>query len=180
MGNKYYGNGMVVRLTIILFTAGLLSCACGPGAEPGPQSPADQKPAVPDLETLRSRLVLDTEADYQNGGRISRGTFAVPENRWAEGGRMIHLDVVILHALAESPLPDPVFPLAGGPGSDVTRSFRGYARSWVREQRDIVLVSQRGTGGDNRLDCDVNGNDDDLQTYLGPIFTVRIVMPCPR
>jgi pimeloyl-ACP methyl ester carboxylesterase len=169
-------------ITLLLSLAGFTACACGPGGEsiPEPALPVYQKSIQPDLAILQARLALQTEANTSRGGRISTGTFAVPENRFEDGGRLIHLDVIVLHARAASPFPDPYFPLAGGPGQDVTRSVRGYVDFWVRDQRDIVLVSQRGTGGDNRLDCDVNGHDGDLQTYLGPIFTVEDFQACLR
>ncbi len=39
-------------------------------------------------------------------------------------------------------------------------------------------MSQRGTGGDHRLDCSVAGHDDDLQTYLDVLFSVDAFEAC--
>ncbi|MCD6193721.1 MAG: hypothetical protein J7L26_09665 [Candidatus Aminicenantes bacterium] len=61
-------------------------------------------------------MVLETKVEANGQGRISQGTFAVYENRNAQTGKMIHLKVVVLHALSPHPRPDPIFFLAGGPG----------------------------------------------------------------
>lgn len=121
-------------------------------------------------QILRSRLILTTEEDPKIGAKVSRGSFAVYENRNAQTGRMIHLNVVVLHALSPAPRPDPIFFLAGGPGADVTESWKNFQKSIFRQERDIVLVSQRGTGGDNRLDCPEVADDNNLQNYLDPLF----------
>jgi pimeloyl-ACP methyl ester carboxylesterase len=86
-------------------------------------------------------------------GRVSEGTFSVPENRAAPERRTLHLRVLVLHAAAAAPRADPVVYLAGGPGQDATTTARQWAEDWMRQDRDIVLVSQRGTGGSMRLDC---------------------------
>ncbi len=138
-----------------------------------------QKKAAPvDIETLKSRLVLEAEEDEKTGAKTSRGTFAVFEDREAQEGRMIHLDVIVLHATGLEVKPDPVFIFAGGPGSDVIAYTGRFARSWMREQRDIVLVSQRGTGGDNRLDCELAAQDDNLQSYFDPLFKIDTYRAC--
>ncbi|RLE04541.1 MAG: alpha/beta hydrolase [Candidatus Aminicenantes bacterium] len=131
-----------------------------------------------DLEKLQQRLVLETKVEANGQGRISQGTFAVYENRNAQTGKMIHLKVVVLHALSPHPRPDPIFFLAGGPGADVTANAPNLRRSPFRRERDIVLVSQRGTGGDNRLDCPEAANDEDLQSYLGPFFREAVYQKC--
>jgi len=121
-----------------------------------------------DVEVLKSQLDLESEEDPLIGGNISSGTFTVFENRESQEGRTIKLTVVILHAFSETSKPDPFFPLAGGPGADVTQRVNGYKKSWIREERDIVFVSQRGTGGDNRLDCVLAADDlNDLRLALG-------------
>ncbi|MFQ6037882.1 MAG: alpha/beta fold hydrolase, partial [Candidatus Aminicenantales bacterium] len=131
-----------------------------------------------DIAKLKARLSLEREVDPETQTAISRGTFAVFETRNAQKGKMIHLNVVVLHATGPEPRPDPVFFLAGGPGADISQGWKGYRKSWVREDRDIVLVSQRGTGGDNRLDCPKAASDDNLQRYLDPLFDLEIFQDC--
>jgi pimeloyl-ACP methyl ester carboxylesterase len=135
-------------------------------------------PATPNLALLRSRLSLESRVDQQTGLTISQGTFAVPEDRASGRGRLIRLAVVVLRARSATPRPDPVFVFAGGPGADATQSLRGYLNSWQQQDRDIVLVSQRGTGGDNRLGCSFAVDDDNVQGYLDPLFRDDVFKPC--
>ncbi len=100
------------------------------------------------------------------------------ENRETREGRLLSLEVIVLPATGSDPSPDPVFIFAGGPGQDATTMANQWAHHWMRAQRDIVLISQRGTGGDNRLWCDLPGSDADLQGYLEPIFLEETFGPC--
>lgn len=107
------------------------------------------------------------------------GTYTVYENRAARSGRTIDLNIMVLPAGGTNPHPDPVFWLAGGPGLGATRVAGGIRRAWFREERDIVLVDQRGTGESNPLDCDVApGGDDNLQAYLDPAFRAEVFEAC--
>jgi pimeloyl-ACP methyl ester carboxylesterase len=85
------------------------------------------------------------------------GRFAVPENPDEPAGTQIDLAVAVIPAVATRAKPDPLFLLAGGPGQG---AIQGYAPilgafAGIRRERDLVLVDQRGTGGSNRLDCDM-------------------------
>ena len=60
-------------------------------------------------QTTDSRLVLNTTQHELPGGKISRGSYAVFEDREANSGQMIKLDLVILHATGSDPKPDPLF-----------------------------------------------------------------------
>lgn len=114
-----------------------------------------------------------------DGARSYRtGVMRVWENRRAAAGRLISLEVVVLEATGAAPVPDPVFVIAGGPGQNAASMANAWGGHWMREERDIVLVSQRGTGGDNRLWCDTPGSDMDLQAYLGPIFVEDVFRDC--
>lgn len=82
-------------------------------------------------------------------------TLTLPEDRAHPEGRRIGLHIAVLKARASEPKPDPLVFIAGGPGQASTEAFVQEAGAFdrVREQRDILLVDQRGTGGSNRLDC---------------------------
>ena len=123
--------------------------------------------------TRVEQLVL--KSGETSNGKISRGTFTVFENRKARGGRKINLNVVVLHANGNQRQPDPVFFLAGGPGQGAAQLWRGFEDSWMRKNRDIVLVSQRGTDGDNRLQLPKANTKSDLQHYLEPIFDLETI-----
>ena len=140
MGNKKRYLSVVSIVFALLASILLVSCQ-------KKEQAASTKIAPVDIETLKSRLVLETEENAETGAKVSRGTFAVFEDREAQEGRMIHLDVMVLHATGLEVKPDPLFVFAGGPGANVSGYDSGYARSWIREERDLVLVSQRGTGG---------------------------------
>jgi pimeloyl-ACP methyl ester carboxylesterase len=101
-----------------------------------------------------------------------QGTLEVFEDRQAKRGRKISLYIVVLPATGEHPAPDPVFFLHGGPGAAATTAASRYAGSWIRRDRDIVLVDQRGTGRSNPLRVALPGDDDNLQGYLDPIFQI--------
>lgn len=82
------------------------------------------------------------------GARAECGTYSVYEDRQARTGRKIDLRVAVIRAKNANPTPDPMFYLAGGPGdSAFMRWGLGIAAfDRLHEQRDWVLVEQRGTG----------------------------------
>jgi pimeloyl-ACP methyl ester carboxylesterase len=115
--------------------------------------------------------IPDTEAEARCG------TYTVWENRALAAGRTIDINIIVIPALSESPRPDPIVPLSGGPGGAATTGVRGWARSSFRRDRDIVLVDQRGTGKSNPLYCQV-AVEGDLQSYLDPAFTAEKFARC--
>ena len=123
-------------------------------------------------------LDLQDKQYGKTGEMVRAGVMRVWEDRDAGAGRLISLEVIVLPARSEDPRPDPVFVFSGGPGQKATSGIGQWAGHWMREDRDIVLVSQRGTGGDNRLWCELPGSDDDLQGYLEPIFKEETFLPC--
>jgi pimeloyl-ACP methyl ester carboxylesterase len=120
------------------FLVGLLHC-----------SPADAKPA---LEPCR---ISDVDGLVSLAARCGRLT--VPEDPADPEGKKIELAIAVVPAIANQAKPDPVFLLAGGPGQGAIEAYAAELRVYagIRRERDIVLVDQRGTGGSNRLDCDM-------------------------
>lgn len=88
------------------------------------------------------------------------GTVRVAENPDKPGGRSIELFVARVPAISLNKKPDPLFLIAGGPGTSAVDLYTSSAGPFerVRRDRDIILVDQRGTGRSHRLDCDY-GND---------------------
>jgi pimeloyl-ACP methyl ester carboxylesterase len=107
------------------------------------------------------------------------GTFEVFENRATRKGRKISLKVVVLRATGANRSPDPFFYIPGGPGSSATEDAPGVAQAFakIREQRDLVFVDQRGTGGSNPLNCTLFDSSDP-QSYLGYFFPLADVKKC--
>ena len=93
------------------------------------------------------------------------GTLRVFENRDTKQGRQIDLNIVVLPALSSDPKPDPFVFLAGGPGqgaAQMAKQLREAFRQIIND-RDIVLVDQRGTGKSNPLNC--IDEDDSLKAF---------------
>jgi pimeloyl-ACP methyl ester carboxylesterase len=106
------------------------------------------------------------------------GRYEVYEDRAAGRGRRIPLHVVVLPARAPDPAPDPVFFLAGGPGEAATGAARMLADGWMRQERDVVLVDQRGSGGSNPLRCRPEASGDTPQGWLDGVFHVNRFRRC--
>jgi pimeloyl-ACP methyl ester carboxylesterase len=83
------------------------------------------------------------------------GTFKVAENPDQPGGRQIELYVARVPAISLNKSPDPLFLIAGGPGTSAVDLYTSSAGPFdrVRRDRDIILLDQRGTGRSHRLDC---------------------------
>ena len=84
------------------------------------------------------------------------GTLTVAENPDQPAGRKIDLFVARVPAISLNKKPDPLFLIAGGPGTSAVDLYTSSAGPFdrVRRDRDIILVDQRGTGRSHRLDCD--------------------------
>ncbi|HTJ22128.1 MAG TPA: alpha/beta hydrolase [Gemmatimonadaceae bacterium] len=107
------------------------------------------------------------------------GTISLPENRALRAGRVVRLDVVILPAL-DSARDEPILFLHGGPGLPATRadSYVEWALQPLRGTHDLVMVDMRGTGGDDRLVCDLYNDHGRIQPYLEPMFPIARVRAC--
>jgi pimeloyl-ACP methyl ester carboxylesterase len=89
------------------------------------------------------------------------GTFKVAENPDDPNGRQIELFVARVPAISLNKKPDPLFLIAGGPGTSAVDLYTSSSFSFdrVRRDRDIILVDQRGTGKSHRLDCRYEDRD---------------------
>jgi pimeloyl-ACP methyl ester carboxylesterase len=83
-------------------------------------------------------------------------TITVAENPDEPAGRKIDLFVARVPAISLNKKPDPLFLIAGGPGTSAVDMYTSSAGPFdrVRRDRDIILLDQRGTGRSHRLDCD--------------------------
>lgn len=85
---------------------------------------------------------------------------------------------MVLPSRRTTPAADPVFYLYGGPGQTATEYVADQLASWYRDDREVVLVDQRGTGGNNALNCHVSGPEVTLQEYFEPMFQVARFRQC--
>ena len=133
------------------------------------------KPSQTNLRTIE--LKPCTVAGVE--GRVLCGTHEVFENRAARRGRTISLKVVVFAATGPNPQTDPFVYIPGGPGSSATEDAPYLAKPFarLREQRDLLFVDQRGTGGSNPLNCKFF-DEADPQSFLGYFFPLNDVRKC--
>jgi pimeloyl-ACP methyl ester carboxylesterase len=88
-------------------------------------------------------------------------TLSVPENRAKPRGKHIALHLAVLRARKPGAAKDPLFFIAGGPGQAAMQDYVpvNAAFELIRNERDIVLVDQRGTGQSHPLDCPSGGRN---------------------
>lgn len=88
------------------------------------------------------------------GQGITCGIAYVPENRTTSATRFLELAVARLPARHPQPQPDPIIYLAGGPGGSAIASYPHWMQSPLRDEREIILIDQRGAGfSAPSLDC---------------------------
>src|SRR5215471_12138393 len=82
------------------------------------------------------------------------GAVEVPENWDKPAGRKLSIAVAVIPAEAGSH-DDPLVPLMGGPGEAAVILAEDYVQSWgpMLQERDLLLVDQRGTGKSGALSC---------------------------
>lgn len=73
------------------------------------------------------------------------GYLEVPENRSDLTGRTIQLPVYIFKSRSDTPQKDPIIYTVGGPGSTTMPSAQYMAYYRYLDDRDVMLVEQRGT-----------------------------------
>jgi pimeloyl-ACP methyl ester carboxylesterase len=124
-------------------------------SEPGALYSTETVPCPSALAQGAAFAAAGTEVEGQT---YSCGVVVVPENHDQPDGRTIELFYLKLHSSSQSPAPDPLVYLAGGPGSsgsyELTANPLLYQNiNEIREQRDILAYDQRGTGFSNFLLC---------------------------
>jgi pimeloyl-ACP methyl ester carboxylesterase len=85
--------------------------------------------------------------------RVECGYLVVPESRARLQGRSLRLAVARLKSRAEVPAPDPVIFLHGGPGGNALSAVERWLEHPLLEQRDLILLDQRGTGHSQPVLC---------------------------
>ncbi|MBI1282564.1 MAG: alpha/beta fold hydrolase [Anaerolineaceae bacterium] len=80
------------------------------------------------------------------GQNVECGYLIVPEDRTNPSSPTIQLAYAVLRAPSDSPKPDPVIYLAGGPGGNAVGELNAWVGTTYLEDRDLILLDQRGTG----------------------------------
>jgi pimeloyl-ACP methyl ester carboxylesterase len=107
------------------------------------------------------------------------GTLDVAENPDKPEGRRLSISVVLVPAQKTPSLPDPIVVLMGGPGEDAISSAGFYAAQFASllNDRDLLLVDQRGTGKSGALPCALYSVKDPAQN-LRDLFPIAAVKRC--
>jgi len=115
-------------------------------------------------ELSRKRSAATTEAYC--------APFEVAEDPQQPQGRRIALNLAMIKS-AEAPDDDFIVFLAGGPGQAAIEAWPQVASAFApaSRRRHVLLLDQRGTGGSNALDCDLDESADALVEFdMGTII----------
>jgi pimeloyl-ACP methyl ester carboxylesterase len=118
-------------------------------------------------------------ADLTRAARC--GTLSVPENPDKPGGRRLSISVAVIPATHTPRLADPIVVLQGGPGEDSISSAGYFAERFARllDDRDLLLIDQRGTGKSGALPC-ILYSAGDPGASLRDVFPVAAVKRCAQ
>lgn len=152
-----------ILINIVCFVFLLASC-----------SPRDLT-AGPEASLTLEDCALATPSGDQVDARC--GVLTVLEDRANTNGPKIDLHIAVIPAIKRNPEPDALFLLAGGPGQSAIEAFPAMIPLMfsVHEDRDIVLVDQRGTGESNPLRC-IDPEDETLDEDE----VLELVKSCPE
>jgi pimeloyl-ACP methyl ester carboxylesterase len=131
--------------------------------------------AAPQLELSDCRI---SAGPGYPGIKARCGTFVRPLDPGDPDSEALPLRVAVVPALDLNPEPDPLVPLAGGPGGGAIQFYSAYYTAFeaVRRDRDILLLDQRGTGRSARLDCPME--DDIVQGRYSDEETIAFTKSC--
>lgn len=110
------------------------------------------------------------------------GRFRVWEDRGRATGRVLELNLLVLRRSTEGPAREAIVLLAGGPGQGGTDMAPAafMLLGEARQERDILMVDLRGTGGSNPLDCHVEGAAENPQLVFGHVFDPELYRRCAQ
>lgn len=128
---------------------------------------SQEKQATADIANKTDTCYVEGVSD-----RLNCGFVTVPENPNKPDGKQIQVHYVVLPAVKNANHEEALLAIAGGPGQSAIENAAGFDAmlSKVRQQRDILLIDQRGTGRSNVLACDegaqspLSFDDDNVDT----------------
>lgn len=141
-------------IALVILFGGLILIGCSE-QQPAPQDQSeiednDLVSGVLPGEFFEDECPFEASADEP----FRCGYLLVPEDRSKEDGLTVELAVVIIESHSDAPQPDPVLYLEGGPGGSALLGIDDWLESPLRDEREIILFDQRGTGFSwPNLDC---------------------------
>lgn len=108
---------------------------------------------------------------------VKCGVLELPENPALPQGRQLAISVAVVPAASGKAVADPIVVLMGGPGENAISTAAYYATQFdaLLDERDLLLIDQRGTGLSAPLQCDLFSPAEapaNLQDFL-PLAAVR-------
>jgi hypothetical protein len=140
------GEAFVTPEQIIAVVTALLSAEPDPTAFPAIRAGGADARYPVTVEACPTHAVPPTEVE---GSTLICGRVNVPESHDKPDGTRIDLAFAVLKARTQSPVPDPVIYLHGGPGGGAVKSLAGIVQPLFedyRSRRDVVTVDQRAAG----------------------------------
>ncbi len=112
--------------------------------------------------------------------RLECGSIMVAENPEKPQGKQIAIHFAVLPAIKNTYPNEALLAIAGGPGQSALENAEGFDRILhkVRQQRDILLIDQRGTGLSNKLVCEPESYIDPLAVDDTKLDTQKETLDC--
>src|SRR5438874_9183087 len=113
--------------------------------------------------------------------RARCGAIEVLENPDRPGSRKLEIHFVVIPAANGHPVPDPIVPLLGGPGEAATDAAETFVDRLtpMLNDRDLLLVDQRGAGRSGALQCHFFSPADPAES-LRNLFPPAAVERCAK
>ena len=109
------------------------------------------------------------------------GSIEVPENPGLPGSRKLEIHFAVIPAVKGHARPDPIVPLLGGPGESAIEAAEWslHRLEPMMNDRDLLLVDQRGTGQSDALQCHFFSPDNPAES-LQNLFPLTAVKACAK
>ena len=146
------------RLALLIAAALLsLAVAADAGAAPAAQAGSTFEPAPCPFPLVPEEIgalgsVVSSTGRIVEGRDVQCGYLSVPLRHTDPNGPQIKLAVAVIKSTSDSPAPDPLVMLQGGPGGSTIDTYASLFllnalpdADKIRAERDIVLFDQRGT-----------------------------------
>jgi pimeloyl-ACP methyl ester carboxylesterase len=169
----------VTRILIGIFVLTFVLVGCLAGQEPEVSSGDDPSRWAREAADERFPMLEICRPEGAEEDMLC-GTLKVWEDREAQSGRKIGLNVAVIPAHTEDRAPDPFTFIAGGPGEGIAGAA-GYVPRFAADiltRRDVFLVDQRGTGKSNGLYCSWGITPEDPQPAYDAFFPLEPVKSC--
>ena len=126
-------------------------------------------PPTQRLSSFERCQIQSLEAPTQRSAHCA--TLTVPEDYANPDGPRLELFVARINSLSRAKQTDPLMLINGGPGAstvDLYLSLAGVLAP-ILDERDIILLDQRGTGRSHPMDCQVDLNGTDFGASLADL-----------